>query len=464
MGSVNKVYPHSLEAEMAVLGSMLISKDSIDTVSEILKPEHFYGENNKIIYEAIISLHDRKKAVDLLTVSEELKKTGKIEQVGGTKYIADLIEAVSTPAHNQNYAKIVKEKYILRELIKTSTQTIEKAYDQAEEIDAILDFAQKSSFEISQKNTEHGFADASSLAHDYTDNLSKLYANRSGITGVPSGFSQFDDATGGFQNSEFIILAARPSQGKTALALNIAYHVAVEAQKKIPVVFFSLEMDKMSLVNRMICAAAGINVSRVRYGKFSREDFTSLTGIVDTFSKGKIWIDDTPGLTIMDIRSRARKLMLELKAKDPNFDKMLVIIDYLQLIRGRGKIESRQQEVSEISRLLKDMARTLNVPVLALSQLNRKTEDKTREGNKPQLSDLRESGSLEQDADVVAMIHRDHYYTKKDEDKNKATLIIAKNRNGAVKEIELGFIPEFTRFHNPVPKEIEQIAVEETPL
>lgn len=463
MGSVNKVYPHSLEAEMAVLGSMLISKDSIDSVSEILKPEHFYSDNNKLIYETIISLHDKKKAVDLITISEELKKTGNLEGVGGHKYIAELIEYVSTPAHNRNYAKIVKEKYVLRELIKASTQTIEKAYEQTDDLDSILDFAQKSAFEISQKNTEHGFFDASSLSNEYTENLSVLYANRNRITGVPSGFTEFDQATGGFQKSEFIILAARPSQGKTALALNIAYHAAVEMEKKIPVIFFSLEMDRISLVNRMICSAAGIDVSKVRYGRFSREEFTTLTGIVSNFSSGKIWIDDTPGLTIMDIRSRARKLMLELKSKDPNLDKMLIIIDYLQLIRGRGKIESRQQEVSEISRLLKDMARTLNVPVIALSQLNRRTEERSREGNVPQLSDLRESGSLEQDADVVAMIHRNYYYSKKEEEKNDATLIIAKNRNGAVKDIRIGFIPEYTKFTNPVPKDLEKI-VEEEPL
>lgn len=464
MSSINKVYPNSLEAEMAVLGSMIISKDSIDTVSEILKPEHFYSDNHKLIFETVLSLHDRKKAVDLITLTEELKRLGKLDQIGGGKYITDLIEAVSTPAHNQNYARIVKEKYILRELIKSSTITIEKAYEQAEELDSILDYAQKAAFEISQKNTEHGFSDASNLAQDYTQNLSKLYSNRSGVTGVPSGFGEFDEATGGFQKSEFVILAARPSQGKTALALNIAYHVAVECEPKVPVVFFSLEMDKMSLVNRMICSSAGINVGRVRHGKFSNDDFHRLTDVINTFSKGRLWIDDTPGLSIMEIRSRTRKLMLELKAKDPNFDKMLVVIDYLQLIRGRGRIESRQQEVSEISRLLKDMARTLNVPVLALSQLNRRTEDKTREGNKPQLSDLRESGSLEQDADVVAMIHRDFYYSKKEEEKNKATLIIAKNRNGAVKEIDLGFIPEYTRFHNPAPENLEKIVVEETPL
>lgn len=464
MSSVNKIYPNSIEAEMAVLGSMIISKDSIDAVCEILKPEHFYSDKHRTIFETIILMRDKKKDVDLITLSEELKRQGLLEQVGGGKYIADLIEAVSTPAHNQNYARIVREKYILRELIKSSTTVIEKAYEQAEELDSILDYAQKSAFEISQKNTEHGFSDAADLSDSYTKRLSELYSNRHGITGIPSGFTEFDEATGGFQKSEFVILAARPSQGKTALALNMAYHAAVELSPKIPVVFFSLEMDKMSLVNRMICSCAGINVARVRHGRFSNEDFHSLTNVINVFSKGKIWIDDTPGLGIMEIRSRTRKLMMELKAKDPNFDKMLVIIDYLQLIRGRGRIESRQQEVSEISRLLKDMARTLNIPVVALSQLNRRSEDKSREGNKPQLSDLRESGSLEQDADVVAMIHREHYYTRKEEDKNKASLIIAKNRNGAVKEIELTFIPEYTRFANKAPENVERIIVEETPL
>ena len=459
--SLNKSYPHSLEAEMAVLGSMMMSKDSIDTISEIIKSEYFYLDNHKKIFDAIISLNDKRKPVELLTLSEELKKNNQLEEIGGQKYLAELLEYVTTTAHSQNYAYIVKEKYILRELIKSSTKIVEKAYEQTDDIDKILDTAQSYIFDISQKSIEHGFEGAKQLANNYIERLSKLYKNKSAVTGVPTGFKDFDEMTGGLQNSEMVIIAARPSQGKTAMALNITYHVAVEC--KIPVVFFSLEMDRMSLVNRMICASAGLNVGKVRHGNFDRQSFELLTTEAAKLSEGKIWIDDTSSLSIMDIRARTRKLMLELKAKDPKFDKMLVIIDYLQLIRGTGRYENRQQEVSEISKLLKDMARSLNIPVLALSQLNRRTEDRSREGNKPQLSDLRESGSLEQDSDIVALIHRDYYYTKDESQKNKALLIVAKNRNGAVGDVDLNFIAEYTKFCNPPPAGIENL-IEETPL
>ena len=460
--SINKVYPHSAEAEMAVLGSMLISKESIDTVSEILRAEYFYLDNHKKLFDTIFRLNEKRKSVDIITVSEELRKDGKLEEIGGQAYLSDLIEKVSTPAHTQNYAKIVKEKYVLRELITSSTKVIENAYEGVNEIDFILDRAQKEIFEISQKNTDHGFYSPSDLSKEFLDRMDVLAKLKSHITGVSTGFRELNDVTGGFQKSELIILAARPSQGKTAMALNMAYHIGIE--KNIPVAFFSLEMDRISLINRMIGASVGINVFDVRRGKFPREKWTEMTNEVDKFSRANIWIDDSPGLNIMEIRARTRKLMLELKAKNKELDKMIVFIDYLQLIRGVGRRENRQQEVSEISKLLKDMARTLNVPVVALSQLNRRSEDKGRVDNRPQLSDLRESGSLEQDSDVVALIHRDFYYTKDPSHENLANLIIAKNRNGAVKTLELNFFPNWTKFADPPLPGTEPLQEEEVPL
>lgn len=459
---INKTSPNSVEAEMAVLGTMLVNKDAIEIILEVLKPEYFYLDSHRIIFETIYKLHDRKKAIDLITVSEELKKDGNLDAVGGTRYLSDLIEKVSSPAHAREYAEIVKEKYILRELIKTSTKIIETAYDTSKELDSVLDEAQRGIFEVSQKNVTHSFISSKDLAADYLDILTKVYKEKKPVTGIPSGFSGLDHMTGGFHNSEFIILAARPSQGKTALALNIAYNVAVS--KKIPVIFFSLEMDRYSLINRMIASAIKYDSSKLRRGTFEKEKWADITTEANRISESNIWIDDTSGLSIMDIRARTRKLILDLQSKNPEIDKVLVIIDYLQLIRGRGRAESRQQEVSEISRLLKDMARTMNIPVIALSQLNRKTEERSRDGNRPQLSDLRESGSLEQDADVVMMIHREYYYTKDESKKNDADVIIAKNRNGAVGEVRLLFIPEYTGFYDPLPTTERILEEDITPL
>lgn len=459
---INKPYPNSIEAEMAVLGSMIINKDTVETVLEILKPEYFYLDAHKIIFEAIRKLRDEKKSIDLVILSEELKKTGKLDEIGGGKYLSDLIEKVSSPAHTKEYAEIVKEKYILRELIKTSTNIIEAAYDSSRDLDVIIDYAQKGIFEVSQKNVRHSFTPPSDLVQNYLKMIQQAYKLKKPITGIPSGFTELDIRTGGFQNSEFIIIAARPSQGKTAFALNIAYNVAVS--HKIPVIFFSLEMDKYSLVNRLISSAISLDSSLIRRGRFPNDKWPDITTEAQKIYESNLWIDDTSGLNIMDIRARARKLILDIQSKNPSIDKFLIIIDYLQLIRGVGKVESRQQEVSEISRLLKDMARSLNVPVIALSQLNRRTEERSREGFRPQLSDLRESGSLEQDADVVIMIHREYYYTKDETKKNNAEIIIAKNRNGAVGNIDLLFFENYTKFADPLPRTEKIYIDEETPL
>jgi replicative DNA helicase len=454
----SKVPPNSLEAEMAVLGAMLIEKEVIESITETLQPKHFYSDIHRKIYEAILELRSRNLPVDVVTLSEELKKSGRLEELGGQKYLTDLMEKVSTAAHTQAYATIVKEKSVLRDLIRVSTSVVEKSFEGSEEVDRILDFAQEQILGVAQKNTDHGFASAADLAKEVLDRIEKYYSNNSAITGVPTGFSRLDDMTGGFQKSDLIILAARPSQGKTAMALNMAYHACVE--KKIPTAFFSLEMNKHSIMQRMICSAARANLGGVRNGRLPREIWPSLTRHTAEVSESPLYIDDSPGLNILDIRNRTRKLMNQLKNENKKLG--LVMIDYLQLIRGAGKSESRQQEVAEISRLLKDLARSLELPVVALAQLNRRSEDKAREGNRPQLSDLRDSGSIEQDADVVGLIHRPEYYNHTDPTlKNKATLIIAKQRNGPVGDVELQFFHEYTKFENPAMPGIESGGVPE---
>ena len=459
--SYAKVPPHSIEAEMAVLGAMLIEKEVISSVTELIQPKHFYSEVHRRIFEAISDLYNRNQPVDIVTLSNELKKNNKLEELGGQKYLSDLMEKVSTAAHTQAYAQLVKEKSLLRELIRVSTTVIEKSFENSDEVENILDYAQEQIISVAETNTDHGFSSAHDLAHEVLERLEKAHGEKNNVTGVPTGFTRFDDMTAGLQKSDLIILAARPSQGKTAMALNMAYHAAVDDTNKpqVPVAIFSLEMDKHAIFQRMLCAAAGADLGKVRKGYFPREIWTELTRFSGKIAGAPLWIDDTPGLNILDIRARTRKLQSQLKNQQKTLG--LIIIDYLQLIRGTGRLESRQQEVSEISRLLKDLARSLKVPVLALSQLNRRSEDKGREGNRPQLSDLRESGSLEQDADVVALIHRPEYYNKEDPTlKNQASIIIAKQRNGPVGDVPLYFRPELTRFENPQMPGTETFAEE----
>jgi replicative DNA helicase len=460
-----KVPPQSIEAEMAVLGAMLIEKDAIGTVMEVLQAKHFYSDVHRRIFESITDLYNRNQPVDIVTLSDELKKNNKLEGLGGQAYLSDLMEKVSTAAHTQAYAQLVKEKAMLRDLIRVSTGVIEKSFENSEDAAKILDYAQEQIIDVAQNSTDHGFSSAHVLAQEVIERLEKAHGDNSSVTGVPTGFRRFDEMTSGLQKSDLIILAARPSQGKTAMALNMAYHAAVDdtGKPQIPVAIFSLEMDKYAIFQRMLCAAAGANLHSIRKGFFPREVWTDLTRFSAKIAGAPLWIDDSSSLNILDIRSRVRKLQSQLKNQNKTLG--LIIIDYIQLIRGTGRMESRQQEVSEISRLLKDLARSLKVPVLALSQLNRRSEDKGREGNRPQLSDLRESGSLEQDADVVALIHRPEYYNREDPTlKNKASIIIAKQRNGPVGEVELYFRSELTRFENPQMPGTEVIAEEEAIL
>lgn len=450
-----RIPPQALDAEMAVLGAMLLSAEAVEDALEILKPEHFYKESHQKIFAAMKTLAERNQAVDIVTLSEELKKTKLLTQVGGEVYLTQLVDKVATAAHVRHYAEIVYKKFVVRDLISTATSLVQRCYKEEDDDPQILiDSAADQIYRLSQKQKLSGFISAKDLAPQVMAELEKSFQNKSAIQGVPTGLDEFDHKTGGLRKSDLIILGARPSQGKTALALNIAHHACVECG--IPVAFFSLEMGRNSIFERMLGAAAMVEIHKLRAGLFQRDKWPDLTREFGRLAAAPFYIDDTSGISITELRMRARRLDSELRKKGgPGLG--LIVIDYLQLIRGgERRVESRQQEVSEISRMLKDLARTLDVPVMALSQLSRKNEDKSRTDNKPLLSDLRESGSIEQDADVVALIHRDSYYKRDDESlKNKATLIIAKQRNGPVGDIDLAFFGEYALFTNPAPEHME---------
>lgn len=454
-----RIPPQAIDAEMAVLGSMLLDGEAVTDALEILKPEHFYKEAHQKIFVAAKTLAERGQAVDIVTLSEELKKNNLLTQLGGEVYLTQLVDKVATAAHVKHYAEIVYKKFVVRDLIHTATGLVQRCYKEEDDNPQVLiDAAADQIYRLSQKQKLSGFISAKDLAPQVMQELERSFQNKNAIQGVPTGLDEFDHKTGGLRKSDLIILGARPSQGKTALALNIAHHACVECG--MPVAFFSLEMGRNSIFERMLGAAAMVEIHKLRTGWFDRNKWSDLTRELGRLSAAPFYIDDTSGISITELRMRARRLASELKKQGKELG--LIVIDYLQLIRGgERRVESRQQEVSEISRMLKDLARTLNVPVMALSQLSRKNEDKGRTDNKPLLSDLRESGSIEQDADVVALIHRDWYYKRDDESlKNKATLIIAKQRNGPVGDIDLAFFGEYALFTNPAPEHME--AAQET--
>ena len=379
-------------------------------------------------------------------------------EIGGEMYLSELMSKVSTAAHVEYYAKMVYDAALVRELINISTATVEECYKNKEDPSALIDEAQGKLFRLNQKKELKGFVSSKDLAGEVMTMIEKLIVDKNPVKGVATGFRQFDEKTGGLRKSDLIILAARPSQGKTAMALNIAHYAAVH--EKVPVAIFSLEMGRHSIYQRMVCAAAQANLHQVNTGMFKKERWKELAREIQRLGDAPLYIDDTPALTITDIRVRSRRLATELQKQGKELG--LIMIDYIGLIRGGNKkVESRQQEVSEISRMLKELARNLNVPVLALSQLNRKNEDKSRAStsNRPQLSDLRESGSIEQDADVVALIHREGYYKRDDPALERdATLIIAKQRNGPVGDVKLNWYSEYTLFANPAPESVESTA------
>lgn len=439
-----RVPPQNIEAEQAVLGAMLIDKEAIAKATEVLSADDFYREAHRVIFSAMLELYNKNEAVDMVTVTEILKRDNKLEDIGGIAYITSLANVVLTAANVKYHAEIVAEKSVLRQLVRISTEIAAMGYEANEDVGTLLDTAESRILEISNRKKKNDFTAINDILMDSVQSIESLLQNKGGLTGLPAGFADLDKLTSGLHPSDFIILAARPSMGKTALALNIVQNVALRAHKVIggeprSVAFFSLEMSKEQLVNRMLCAEAGIDSQRLRVGEMRDEDWTHLWDACDTMSRAKIYIDDTAGITAMDMRSRARRLKAE-----HGLD--LIVVDYLQLMQGSGKRNNsgdRQQEVSEISRSLKALARELDVPVLALSQLSRSVE--SRQVKRPMLSDLRESGSLEQDADIVAFLYREDYYNPETENKH-TELIIAKHRNGPVDTVNLFFQKQFTKF------------------
>ncbi len=431
---------------MAVLGSMLIEKDAVEKALDQLDEKDFYQDSHRKIFRALRELYQRGAAVDLVTAGEELRRLKLLDEAGGMEALTALIHKVATAAHVDYYARLVKEKSILRELINTATQVITSCYTEAKEPSEILDEAQAKVLRVAERQTLHGVVEAKDLAHEVIEQMELAHRRKQAVTGIPSGLIEFDRLTAGFQKSDLILIAARPSQGKTALALNIASHVILDSQDPKPVLFFSMEMSGQAIMQRLIATDARVNLQQVRNGFFPRSRWTALTNSTSRLSEAPLYLVDMPGLSVLTIRSRARQLDAELRRKGRSL--ALIIIDYLQLIRGSTyRHENRQQEVSEISRGLKFLARDLNLPVIALSQLSRRPEEKGRSDGRPQLSDLRESGALEQDADLVAFIYRESYYKPNDPTlENKAEIIIAKQRQGPTGSIPVSFVREYTLF------------------
>ncbi len=437
-GFLQKLPPQSIELEQGVLGAILLENEALVRVLEILNERDFYQEAHRWIFQTMVELFEDNVPIDLLTVTERLRKNDRLGAMGGASYLTELVDMVPTAANVSHHAHIVRDKAVLRGLIQTATTIVTESYEDSEDIDVLLDRAEQSIFEISQRKSTTGFANINTILKGSFKHIEQLYERKELITGVPTGFADFDRLTAGLQPADLIIIAGRPSMGKTALSLNIAQHVGGQVGR--PVAIFSLEMSKEQLVMRMLCAEARVNSSSLRTGFLSREDWPRLTKAAGTLSEARIHIDDSPAQSSLDIRAKARRLQAEVG------DLALVIVDYLQLMQGRARIESRQQEISEITRSLKALAKELNVPVVALSQLSRAVEQ--RQQRRPQLSDLRESGAIEQDADVVVLIYRDEVYDPESSDKGKAEIIIGKQRNGPTGKIDLAFIGEYTRFEN----------------
>lgn len=431
----DRVPPQNQDAERSTLGSMLLDKDAIFRAVEILHAEDFYKEAHRMIFEAVVNLANRNEAVDLITVTEELRQKNQLEGVGGIPYLTSLVNSVPTAANVEFYARIVEEKALLRGLIRTATQIVSQGYDGTEEVEKILDQAEQAIFNVAQRRTTRGYSLLKETLNQAFEKIEKIFETKGGVTGIPTGYADFDRYTAGLQPSDLIILAARPSMGKTTFALNIAQYAAVEM--KIPTIVFSLEMSKEQLAMKLLCAEAGVDNQRIRTGALTDADWPRLSRALGRLSEARMYIDDTPGVSVMEVRAKARRIKAEEGLG-------LIIIDYLQLMQGRAKSENRQQEVSEISRGLKALARELSVPVIALSQLSRAVEQRTVKI--PALADLRESGSLEQDADIVLFLYRDDYYNPETEKKNITDLIIAKHRNGPLGNVEFFFQKDCSKF------------------
>ena len=435
-----RVPPQNIEAEQSVLGAMLIKKEAITQAQELLRPDDFYREAHRIVFETMLELAGDNEAVDLVTLTEALRKKEMLEKVGGISFITALANYVPTAANIVYHAQIVKEKSELRHLIDAATEIASAAYEATDDVKDIMDDAEKKILAVAANQTGGAFEPIRNIVIDTVGRVETLYENQGGLTGISTGFRDLDRDTSGLQKSDLILVAARPSMGKTAFTLNIATYAAMHGHT---VAFFSLEMSKEQLVQRMLCSEGGIDSQRLRTGQLEDADWDRLINTADRVSKASIYIDDTAGINVMDLRSKARRLKAE-----HGLD--LIVIDYLQLMQGRARSSSdnRQQEISEISRSLKALARELDVPVVALSQLSRSVESRTVK--KPMLSDLRESGSLEQDADIVMFLYREDYYDKDTDKKNQTEVIIAKHRNGPVDTVRLYFQKEYTKFRDMI--------------
>ncbi len=446
--SSHKLPPQHIEAEQSVLGGILIENEAINRVTEILDADDFYRDAHRKIFNALIDLSERDEPADLITMTNELRKTDQLDSVGGASYLASLIDSVPTAANIEYYAKIVKEKAILRKLIQTSTEIITQSYEDRGDVEGFLDEAERAIFEISEKRVRPSFYPIREIVKASFATIEKLFQKKEAVTGVPSGFRELDRMTAGFQPSDLIIIAGRPSMGKTAFCLDVAEYAAIN--NKIPVAIFSLEMSKEQLVIRMLCSQAHVEGTRLRTGYLNESDWPKLTIAAGNLSEAPIYIDDTAALSALELRAKARRLKADRGLG-------MVIVDYLQLMKGRARVESRQQEISEISRSLKALAKELNIPVIAVSQLSRKTEERT--GNRPQLSDLRESGAIEQDADLILFIYRDEIYNRSEDNPNrgKAEVVIGKQRNGPIGKIDLAFLDKFTTFKDLYKGETENI-------
>ena len=444
--SSHKLPPQNVEAEQSVLGGILIENDAINKVMEILTPEDFYRDAHRRIYNALINLSTRDEPADLITLTNELRKIDQLDAAGGASYITSLIDSVPTAANIEYYAKIVKEKSILRQLIQTSTEIITESYQDRSDVESFLDEAERSIFQISENRVRPSFYPIRDIVKQSFRTLERLYEKKELVTGVPSGFKELDQMTAGFQPSDLIIVAGRPSMGKTAFCLNVVQYAAIE--KRTPVAVFSLEMSKEQLVIRLLCSEAHVEGTKLRTGFLTEGDWPRLTIAAGNLSEAPIFIDDSAALSILELRAKARRLKADRGLG-------MVIIDYLQLMRGRTRVESRQQEISEISRSLKAVAKELNIPVIAVSQLSRRTEERT--GMRPQLSDLRESGAIEQDADLILFLYRDEVYNRAEDNPNrgKAEMIIGKQRNGPTGKIDLAFLSKFTTFKDLYKGDVE---------
>lgn len=447
--TIEKLPPQNNDAEMAVLGSMLLDRDPIMQAVEMLDASYFYKDAHKKIYSAIIRLFDENKGVDIVTLMEELKRTNSLDDAGGPAYITTISSSVPTTANFIHYAKIVKEKALLRSLINTATNIVSSCYDTAQDIDTILDRSEQLIFDVSNKKVESRVSPLREVIKNSIETIDNLYQRKENITGLGTGFRDLDIKTAGFHPSDLIVIAGRPSMGKSALASCIVEHVGVV--EKEPVAFFSLEMSKEQLVQRMLCSHARVDAHKVRTGFLSQADWPRLVNAAGKLSEAPIYIDDAPGATVLEIRAKARRMKAQ-------FDIKMIVLDYLQLMQGPLRADNRQQEISEISRSLKALARELNVPLIAISQLSRAVEQ--RSDHRPQLSDLRESGAIEQDADLVLLLLREEYYNPTEENRGMAEVIIAKQRNGPVGTLNLAFLGEYMRFENIASKSEEFVGVD----